>query len=100
MIALHVITPDQLPMFGDQPVHETEAWTEEFGRRVLLSEERDVKLEIRVGDAPQTVRKVAKELGADLVVLAWHRNLGQGHGQLVRSMLSESEIPVLLYPIG
>jgi nucleotide-binding universal stress UspA family protein len=100
MIALHVLTPDRLPMFGDQPVHETEAWTQEFSRRVLSPERPDVQLEVRVGDAPQTVRRMVQELDADLVVLAWRRNLGSGHGQLVRTMLAESEVPVLLFPLA
>lgn len=99
MIALHVFTPDRLPMFGDQPVRETEAWKEEFGRRSLRTDERDVRLEVRVGDAAQVVRQMAQELDVDLVGLAWHRDLAHGHGRLVNSMLAESDVPVLLLPI-
>ena len=52
MVAVHVFTPERLPMFGDQPVHETEAWAEDFERRVLTPAGFDVKLELRAGDAP------------------------------------------------
>ena len=99
MVAVHVFTPERLPMFGDQPVHETEAWADDFERRVLAPSGFDVKLELRAGDAPRALRAAAQELDADLVILAWHRNLGQGHGRLVRMMLAESEVPLLLMPI-
>jgi hypothetical protein len=59
----------------------------------------DVKLEVRVGDAARTVGEVARELDVDLVALAWHRDLADGHGRLVRTLLVEADVPVLLLPI-
>jgi nucleotide-binding universal stress UspA family protein len=100
LVALHVFEPDQLPLFGDQPVLETEAWTEEFGRRMLRRTERAVQLEVRVGDAGRSLRETATELDVDLVVIAWHRDLSRGHGRLVRTMLAEADRPVVLFPIS
>jgi len=100
LVALHVFEPDQLPLFGDQPVLETEAWTEEFGRQMLRRTERAVQLEVRVGDAGRSLCETATELDVDLVVIAWHRNLSRGHGRLVRTMLAETDRPIVLFPIN
>jgi nucleotide-binding universal stress UspA family protein len=99
IVALHVFEPDRLPLFGDQPALETEAWAEEFGRRALRAPAGDVRVETRVGVPARAVSRAAHELDVDLVVLAWHRNLGGGHGRIVRGLLSEADVPVLLVPI-
>ncbi len=99
LVALHVFEPDQLPPFGDQPVHFADAWTEEFGRRALRTTEHDVRVEVRVGAAAREVQKVARELDVDLAVVAWHTDLTGGHGRLVRTLLTDADVPVLLLPI-
>ena len=99
IIALHVFEPDRLPMFGDQPVLETEAWAEEFGRRAFPAGDRGIRLEVRVGNAHRVVEEVARELDVDLVALAWHRSLASGHGRLVRALLADVDVPLLLFPI-
>jgi nucleotide-binding universal stress UspA family protein len=100
IVALHVFDPDHLPLFGDQPALETEAWAEEFGRRALRTRPPEVRVESRVGIPARAVSHAARELGADLVVLAWHRNLTGGHGRIVRGLLAEADVPVLLVPIA
>ena len=99
IVALHVFEPEDLPLFGDQPALETEAWADEFGRRALRTAPADVRVEARVGMPPSALRQAARELHADLVVVEWHRNLGAGHGRIVRGLLTESDVPVLLVPI-
>jgi nucleotide-binding universal stress UspA family protein len=99
IVALHVFEPERLPPFGDQPVLETEAWAEEFGRRALREPATGVRVESRVGMAPRALTRAAGELDADLVVVAWHRELGGGHGRIVRELLTEVEVPLLLVPI-
>jgi nucleotide-binding universal stress UspA family protein len=96
MVAMHVFEPDRLPAFGDQPVLETEAWTEEFGRRTLRSIERPVQLEVRVGEAGRVICDTARELDVDLVALAWHGDLASGHGRIVRRLLADADVPLLL----
>jgi nucleotide-binding universal stress UspA family protein len=99
IVALHVFEPERLPLFGDQPVLETEAWAEEFGRRALRGATGTVRTEARVGVPPHAIRRAAAELDADLVVVAWHRELGGGHGRVVRGLLEDADVPVLLIPI-
>jgi nucleotide-binding universal stress UspA family protein len=102
VIVLHVVEPSELPPFSDSPVLEAEAFEREFMIRASRNVSADLSLirfEIRVGDAPSLVCEAARELDADLVVMAWHRNLSAGHGLLVRAMLSGSSVPIALLPI-
>jgi nucleotide-binding universal stress UspA family protein len=101
VIALHVLEPHHLPMFADSPVLEAEAFEREFITRVASAVVDDlsrVQLETRVGEAPAALRDAARDLDADLVVMAWNRNLAGGHGRLVREMLAEASVPVVLLP--
>jgi nucleotide-binding universal stress UspA family protein len=101
VVALHVVEPDDLPMFADSPVLEAEAFGREFLLRsigAIAADASRVRLETRVGDAPRALRAAVDELDVDLVVLAWHRDLSGGHGRLVREMLGEATVPVVLLP--
>jgi nucleotide-binding universal stress UspA family protein len=103
VIAVHILEPDDLPMFGDSPVLEAEAFEREFMIRAASSVVADpsrVRLETRVGDAPVALSEAASELDADLVVMAWHRDLSKGHGRLVREMLARASVPVALFPLA
>jgi len=102
VIALHVIEPSDVPPFADSPVHEANAFEREFRIRVasgLLTDASQVRFEMRVGDAADALRDATLELHADLVVLAWHRDLSGGHGRLVREMLERGSIPVALFAL-
>ncbi len=102
VIALHVIEPSDVPPFADSPVHEANAFEREFRIRVasgLLTDASQVRFEMRVGDAADVLRDATLELDADLVVLAWHRDLSGGHGRLVREMLERGSIPVALFAL-
>jgi nucleotide-binding universal stress UspA family protein len=100
VVALHVFEPADLPLFGDEPVLETEAWAHEFLRRVASSPIDRIRLEVRVGNVADVVPASAQELGADLVVMGWHGSLSGGHGRVVRRMLEQAIVPVMLLPIG
>jgi nucleotide-binding universal stress UspA family protein len=102
VVVLHIVESPELPPFSDSPVLEAEA----FGREFLIRASRDlspdpslIRFETRVGDASTLIREAALELDADLVVMAWHRNLSAGHGRLVRAMLSDTPVPVALVPM-
>ena len=102
VIALHVIESAGLPAFADSPVLEADAFENELRIRVasgLLTDPALVRFEMRVGDAPGSLREATRELDVDLVVLAWHRDLSEGHGRLVREMLERGSIPVALYAL-
>jgi nucleotide-binding universal stress UspA family protein len=95
-----VFEPPDLPLFGDEPVLETEAWAREFLRRVATAPIDRVRLEVRVGNVAEVVPASAQELGADLVVMGWHGTLSGGHGRVVRRMLEQASVPVMLLPTG
>jgi nucleotide-binding universal stress UspA family protein len=100
VVALHVFEPEDLPLFGDEPLYETEAWAEEFLRRVARAPVERVRLEIRVGNVLEVVPDSVRELDADLVVMGWHCTLHEGHGRVVRRMIEVATVPVLLLPVG
>jgi nucleotide-binding universal stress UspA family protein len=101
VVALHVLEPHDLPMFADSPTLEAEAFEREFITRIasaVVDDVSRVRLETRVGEAPAALRDAVRDLDADLVVMAWNRNLAGGHGRLVREMLAEASVPVVLLP--
>lgn len=101
VIALHVLEPDDLPMFADSPALEAEAFGREFMTRAassIVTDPTRVQLETRVGLAPAELREAVRELDADLVVMAWHRDLSKGRARLVREMLAETSVPLVLLP--
>jgi nucleotide-binding universal stress UspA family protein len=101
VVALHVTAPSELPPFADSTVHEADAFAREFMIRSASGVVPDlsrIRFEMRVGDPADTVREAARELDADIVVFAWHRDLSEGHGRVVREMLAEASIPVALFP--
>lgn len=101
VIALHVIEPSALPPFADSPVLEADAFRRELRIRAagtVLEDPSRVRFEVRVGEAPAALSEAARELDADLVVLAWHRNLSSGHGRMVRELLAGTRVPLVLLP--
>ena len=96
VVALHVFEADAMPMFADQPAYETAAWAEEFLHRVPSANQERVRLEVRVGNAADVVRDTAREVSADVVVMAWRRDLSPGHAPIVRELLSKSPVPIVL----
>jgi hypothetical protein len=58
-----------------------------------------VRLLRRLGVAAEDVVAAARETSADLVVLAWNQELGEGRARVVSETLAHSSIPVLLLPV-
>jgi nucleotide-binding universal stress UspA family protein len=100
VVALHVFAPEDLPLFGDEPVYEREAWAGEFLRRAASGSAGDVRLELRVGNVVDEVPAAVRDLDADLVVMGWHGTLDGGHGRVVWRALESVSAPLLLIPIG
>lgn len=96
IVVVHVSDEDSIPRFSDQLQHETEAFAREFVSRHCPGCE--VRLDLRVGLPGERVVAVSDEEGADLVALAWSRNLAPGHARVVRHVLEHSRVPVLLVP--
>jgi nucleotide-binding universal stress UspA family protein len=98
VLVLHVLDESSLPLFTDQPQHETEAWAHEFLARYCPSGLRSVRLALRVGRPDETVLEVAEESGVDLIVLGWNQLLAPGRATIVRTVLERGRLPMLLIP--
>jgi nucleotide-binding universal stress UspA family protein len=99
VVVLHILGPDSIPPFVDQPQHWHAAWAREFIARYCPFGIDDVDLRLRVGRPEQIVAEAAHEYGCDLIALAWSRNLAEGHARVVRSTLRHSALPVALIPV-
>lgn len=98
IVVLHVHAPEAVPPFQDQAHHQTSAWQREFTARFVTASEARVQVIQRVGDTAEIIPAVAREIGADLIVLGWNQSLEPGHGRVVRYTLADSPSPVLLFP--
>jgi nucleotide-binding universal stress UspA family protein len=96
IVAVHVFRPDALPPFGDDPTFEAEVWAREFLRKATSTGAARVHLDLRVGDPAVQVSEAIRDLDADLVVLAWHRDWSDGHARIVRRVLETAHIPLVL----
>lgn len=99
VVALHVLLPEAIPAFTDQPQHEQEALAREFLARYCPWGIEVVTLETRVGQREELIPLAAPECGCDLIVLGWLRRLTPGRARVVRATLERSRIPVMLIPI-
>jgi nucleotide-binding universal stress UspA family protein len=100
IVAVHVHSPETVPMFSDQPHHEAEAWGSEFLRRHWGAAPRRPDLRIRMGDPAEEIVAIAAEERADLMVLGWSRDLSHGRAQVVKAALDIGRIPVLLVAVA
>jgi nucleotide-binding universal stress UspA family protein len=99
ILVLHVHSPATVPAFSDHDPHATRAWEQEFLSRYISTPHDRVTLVRRLGVAADDVVAVARETGADLIVLAWSQDLSRGRARVVSETLAHSDIPVLLLPI-
>ncbi len=99
VVALHVVLPDSIPAFTDQPHHEQEAQAHEFLARYCPWGLRTVHLATRIGRREEHVSLAAHELGCDLIVLGWSQRLTPGRALVVRAALEGSRLPVMLFPV-
>ncbi len=95
IVGLHVFESDTVPRFLDHPGHGTTSWRGEFARRHGLA-----NLRLRAGTPARRIAEQVVAEDADLVLLAWSGVLADRHGEVVRQVLSEAEVPVLVVPVG
>ncbi len=96
---VHVDDESSIPLFSDQPQHETNAFAREFLARFGPAGE-PIPIELRIGQPAEEVLSVCDETEADMVVVAWSCNLAPGRARFVRHILEHARIPVLLVPTG
>ena len=97
-IVVHVCDENRVPMFTDQPQHETRAFADEFLERYAPGTQ--ASLELRVGQPADEVLSAAESLGVDLIAIAWAQILTHSHGQLVRELLARTHVPLLFLPLS
>ncbi len=87
------------PLYIDQPQHEWPAWADEFMNRLLTTgvspSTVHFQLALTGGQPGSEVAQVARERGADLIVMAWHGHWDQEH-TAARVVIATSGCPVLL----
>jgi nucleotide-binding universal stress UspA family protein len=99
VVALHVVLPEAIPAFTDQPQHEQQAIAREFLARYCPWGIDVVSFETRVGRREDLIPLAAAECGCDLIVLGWLQRLNPGRANVVRATLERSHVPVMLVPI-
>jgi nucleotide-binding universal stress UspA family protein len=98
MVVLHVLRPEAVPPFSDQPQHEHVAWAREFLHRYCRWGIGVVRMLTRVGHTAELVPMVARDTSSDLVVLGWSGKLAGGRAPVVRAVLEQVPVPVVLIP--
>jgi nucleotide-binding universal stress UspA family protein len=88
------------PQYVDQPQYEWPAWGREFVDRLVALGHSPPSVRLHLvlapGESGQDVVRVAREQHGDLLVLAWHGQLEDGHAAIVKTALREASCPVLV----
>jgi nucleotide-binding universal stress UspA family protein len=99
ILAVHVLRPDTIPPFTDQPQHEQTAWAQEFLARYCPWGTRTVQLETHVGRSEDLIPRTAVRCGCDLIALGWSQDMAIGRARVVRAALERTHLPVVLVPV-
>jgi nucleotide-binding universal stress UspA family protein len=98
VVVLHVHDEGSLPLFTDQPQHETVTWTKEFLARYCPRGLSSVSTALRVGKPEEAVVGVAEDESVDLIALGWNQQLAPGRAEVVRAVLERGALPIMLIP--
>jgi nucleotide-binding universal stress UspA family protein len=105
IVMIHVVTGDTpaepgsmpAPRFMDQEHYEWAAWQEEFCMRFSqCSKGGRHRVCVRVGDPGQLIVAEARDVRAELAVVAWRQDLSPGQAERLKLLLEESPCAVLL----
>jgi nucleotide-binding universal stress UspA family protein len=99
VVALHILGPDTIPQFMDQPQHEQSAWAREFLARYCRWGLDVVDFETRVGRREDLIADAAEECDCDLIAMGWSQAFTDGHAHVVRATLERTRLPVVLIPV-
>ncbi|MGO8873789.1 MAG: hypothetical protein ACLQPH_20785 [Acidimicrobiales bacterium] len=97
LLVLHVFNEMTTPTMLDHPGYDLDI----IGREFLIQYCPDAsRIELRSGrNVAARVTEVCRNERVDLVALSWSQDLSPGRAQVVRGILSASQIPVLLLPL-
>jgi len=97
--ALHVRTPETVPVSIEPSTSGDPAWARDFLARYCDWGRDSVSLLTRIGHPEELVPEAVWECGSDLVVLGWSQRLTPGRAGVVQSVLGEASVPVVLTPV-
>ena len=84
------------PRMIDHDCYDWSDWREEFVRRFCRISGMLVRMELASGAPEQSILKVARQIRADLLVLAWSGVLEANRARTVRFVCAAAPCPVLL----
>ncbi|MEZ5125457.1 MAG: universal stress protein [Thermoleophilia bacterium] len=86
-----------VPRLIDQEQYEWSDWRDEFSRRFTGSMEGcEHRVKVAIGEPADAILEEAREIDADLIVLAWRGRFVGGHGETVRRLIAVAPCPVLV----
>jgi nucleotide-binding universal stress UspA family protein len=105
IVMVHVVTgatpaePGSMPAprFMDQEHYEWVEWQDEFCMRFSqCSKGGRHRVCVRVGEPGPTIVAEARDVRAELAVISWRGDLGQGQAERLKLLLEKSPCPLLL----
>ncbi len=86
-----------VPRVVDHPGYDWEAWRQEFERRFCrCTEGVRVSLEVAAGPAVGSILEAARRLRADLIVMSWKQDAGEGRAETLKAVAREAPCPLLI----
>src|SRR5512132_3556881 len=99
IVGVHVFDAATVPRFWDRPEHDPAVWSRsrEFLARNL--EAAGARLELGSGWPYERILDVAAAERADMIALAWRRQVAPDRAAVVRAVLTRSPVPTILLPV-
>jgi nucleotide-binding universal stress UspA family protein len=92
----------ECPAYFDHPEHEWPSWVAAFLERVRhlcnLSSAATLRFQWALGDPGPEIVAAARQKGADLITVSWHRCLEPGRSRVVRHVIRDAPCPILVLP--
>jgi nucleotide-binding universal stress UspA family protein len=95
VVVLHVDDESSIPLFSDQVQHETEAYADQFLARFVPGA-KHARLELRVGVPVDEILLTADQEEPDLLAMGLPHVDDPHRGEVVRSVLDRSHVPLML----
>lgn len=97
-VVVHVLVRDTVPPHLDQPQH---GYAELASRLLATATDRPTgTFRLAHGEVAQQILDSARDERADLVVVAWSRDLSPGRAKVFRALVATSPIPLLCVPVA
>jgi nucleotide-binding universal stress UspA family protein len=98
-VVVHVDDEKSMPSFSDQVQHEADSYAQEFLARYVPNAP-SARLELRVGVPADEILATLDQVPAEMLAVGWPPTDDPGRGQVARTLLDHSRIPILLVPLG